>query len=122
MSNTRKQALRTYLTHAALSVLIGAAVLPLLQAIAPQLMAEIGFAPGHPAVLAFGGGWLGGGFYTAVRWIDRQATREGWRQKNVLERWTSRMDRRVSFFFALVISLLGFAPIYLIALVQYWQA
>lgn len=121
MSNTRKQSLRTYLLYAAFAVLIGAAALPLLQGIAPQLLAEAGFEPAHPAILAIAGGWLGGGFFTAVKWIDRLAVREGWMKMSVLERRMRKMDRRISVFLALMISLLCFVPIYLTALVQYWQ-
>lgn len=117
-----KQSLRTYLLHAAFSVLIGAAMLPLLQAIAPQLMAEAGFEPAHPAILAIAGGWLGGGFYTAAKWIDHLAVREGWMNMSTLERRMHKMDRRVSVFLALMISLFLFAPIYLVALVQHWRA
>lgn len=119
MSNTRRQSLRTYLLYAAFVALIAAAALPLLQAVAPAAMAEAGFEPAHPAVLAIGGGMLGGGFYTAVKWIDCLATREGWAKMSILERWMHRMDRRVSFFLALMISLLCFPFIYLIAFVRY---
>lgn len=119
---TRKQSLRTYLLHAAFAVLIGAAVLPLLQGISPQLMVEAGFEPAHPVILVIAGGWLGGGFYTAVCWIERLAAREGWMKMSTIERWMRRMDRRVSVFFALMISLFLFVPIYLVALMQHWRA
>ena len=119
MSNSRRASLRTYLRHAAFVVLIAAAVLPLLQTIAPEMMLEAGFEPTHPAVLTVAGGMLGGGFYTAVQWIDRLATQEGWAKKSGLERRMRRMDRRVSVLLALMISLLCFGPIYVIVLVRY---
>ena len=121
MSDSRLQSLRSYLLHAAFVALITAAALPLLQAIAPAAMAEAGLEPAHPAVLAIGGSMLGGGFYTAFKWIDHLAVREGWMKMSTLERRMRKMDRRISIFLALMISLLCFVPIYLIALVQYWQ-
>ena len=119
MSDSRRTALRTYLLQAAFVALIAAPGLPLLQAIAPAAMAEAGFQSASLAVLTVAGGFLGGGIYTAVRWIERLAVREGWARMSPLERRMRRMDRRLSCFLALMISLICFVPIYLIALVQY---
>lgn len=121
MSDSNKQELRTYLLHAVFVALICAAVLPLLQAIAPAIMAEAGFEPAPPTVLAIGGGLLGGGFYTACRWINRLSERESWSKMSRLEWRFHRMDRRVSVCFILIICLLCFGPIYLVALCRYWR-
>ncbi|MBQ8554496.1 MAG: hypothetical protein IJ438_01355 [Clostridia bacterium] len=122
MSNTRRQELCTYLLYAAFIALICAAVLPLLQAIAPDLMAEAGFDPAHPAMLAIGGGLLGGGFYTACRWISRLSKRESWSEMTHLEWRFRRMDRRVAVCFILMMCLFLFVPLYLVALARYWRA
>lgn len=110
-----KQSLRSYLLYTAFSMLIGAALLPLLQS-----LADSGLREASPVTLAVAGGYLSGSLFTGGRWIARIAGQEHWTEISRTEIYF-RCSYLMAAGMMLLICLFLFIPICCVALWQYGQ-